>query len=244
MNRQFWKIGELAKRTGITVRTLHHYDAIGLLSPSRDPQNGHRRYGVQDLERLLRIRALAQLGLSLPEIGRSLDVPQRELAELLREQLARLRRQLTEQQRLLHRLEVISVRLDCGETFAAEDLLDAIEVNMDIEKYYSPEQLATLRAHAENLGDEAVRAAEKEWPELIARMRTEMERGTSPSTPQVAALARRWRELMQMFSGGDAAIETTVAKTYNKEPGLAAKMGLDADLFAYTGRAIAALDKD
>ncbi len=242
MTKRFWKIGELARRTGITVRTLHHYDAIGLLRPLRSAQSGHRLYAVEHLERLLRIRALAQLGLSLDAIGRSLDAPRRELGELLREQATRLRRHLHEQQKLLEQLEIISVRLDCGETFAAEDLLQAIEVNMEIEKYYSPAQLEALAQRKEQLGEDAMRAAEQEWPELIRRMRVEMERGTDPAAPETAALARRWRALMQAFSGGDAAIEGATAQAYREEPGLAADMGLDAALFAYAGRAMAALD--
>lgn len=62
------KIGELAKRTGLTVRTLHHYDAVKLLCPSARSDAGYRLYNRQDIERLHRIQALRRLGLSLAEI--------------------------------------------------------------------------------------------------------------------------------------------------------------------------------
>ena len=68
MEEKLWKIGELAKATGLTVRTLHHYDEIGLLTPSERTQAGYRLYGEQDVERLYEIRALRDLGIPLGEI--------------------------------------------------------------------------------------------------------------------------------------------------------------------------------
>ena len=60
-----WKIGELAKRTGITVRTLHHYDQIDLLVPSMHSDAGHRLYSATDIARLQQILSLKQLGFHL-----------------------------------------------------------------------------------------------------------------------------------------------------------------------------------
>lgn len=56
------KIGELAKRTGLTVRTLHHYDAIDLLSPSARTDAGYRLYNQNDVARLHQIQAMRQPG--------------------------------------------------------------------------------------------------------------------------------------------------------------------------------------
>src|SRR4051794_2075436 len=66
------KIGELAKAAGITVRSLHHYDHIGLLSPTTDHESGHRLYNQKDVERLQQIVSLKSLGLSLEDIARCL----------------------------------------------------------------------------------------------------------------------------------------------------------------------------
>lgn len=57
-----WTVGELAQATGLTVRALHHYDAIGLVRPSSRTSVGQRRYTEQDLRRLYRVRALSALG--------------------------------------------------------------------------------------------------------------------------------------------------------------------------------------
>jgi DNA-binding transcriptional MerR regulator len=66
-------IGALARRAGVSVRTLHHYDAAGLLTPRARARSGARRYGQQDLIRLHRILVLKQWGYSLADIGLTLD---------------------------------------------------------------------------------------------------------------------------------------------------------------------------
>src|SRR5215831_6604218 len=63
-----WKVGELARRTGLTVRTLQYYDDIGLLRPSYRTQSGHRLYVAGDIAHLQQIVSLRELGLSLDEI--------------------------------------------------------------------------------------------------------------------------------------------------------------------------------
>ena len=68
-----WKIGELATRTGLTVRTLHHYDEIRLLSPVERSHGGHRVYGEADVRRLYRIVSLRSLGFPLDAIAAALD---------------------------------------------------------------------------------------------------------------------------------------------------------------------------
>lgn len=82
------QIGALAAATGLTVRTLHHYESIGLIGPARRSASGYRLYGPTDIERLYRVRALRQLGLPLEEIRRALDDPATDLAATLDAQLA------------------------------------------------------------------------------------------------------------------------------------------------------------
>ncbi|OYV00420.1 MAG: MerR family transcriptional regulator, partial [Burkholderiales bacterium PBB5] len=63
------KVGELAQRSGLTVRALHHYEQIGLLTPSARSSAGYRLYGRDDVARLHAIQALRGLGLALKDIG-------------------------------------------------------------------------------------------------------------------------------------------------------------------------------
>src|SRR5438128_9914377 len=69
------KVGELARRTGLTIRTLHHYDEIGLVKPSLHTESGHRLYTAADVARLQQVLSLRQLGFALEENAGCLDRP-------------------------------------------------------------------------------------------------------------------------------------------------------------------------
>ena len=68
------QIGELAERTGLSIRTLRHYDEIGLLRPSARSEGGFRLYTAEDESRLLLIRRMKPLGYSLEQMGELLAV--------------------------------------------------------------------------------------------------------------------------------------------------------------------------
>src|SRR3954468_23125044 len=89
-------VGEAAALAGVTVRTLHHYDRIGLLSPSGRTTSGYRQYGPADLDRLHQVLVYRELGFPLEEVATLLDDPsadpeahQRRQHGLLRDRLDR-----------------------------------------------------------------------------------------------------------------------------------------------------------
>jgi MerR family transcriptional regulator, thiopeptide resistance regulator len=86
-----FRIQEFAKLAGVTVRTLHHYDRLKLLSPTHRSERGHRLYCHEDLGRIERILMLRYLGLSLREIAVPLNAPVGSGAEPLTVTLARQR---------------------------------------------------------------------------------------------------------------------------------------------------------
>lgn len=101
----YWKVGELAKRTGLTVRTLHHYDHIGLFSPSHHSDSEHRLYTPADLK-LQNILSLKYLGLSLKEIEEYANtIPSQMHQFILSVQITRLKEEIQTKQSLLQELE-------------------------------------------------------------------------------------------------------------------------------------------
>jgi MerR family transcriptional regulator, thiopeptide resistance regulator len=68
-------VGEVAALAGVTVRTLHHYDRIGLLSPSGRTAAGYRQYAPGDLDRLHQVLLYRELGFPLEEVATLLDDP-------------------------------------------------------------------------------------------------------------------------------------------------------------------------
>jgi len=105
------KVGELARRTGLTVRTLHHYDAIGLLRPSLHTEAGYRLYTDGDIARLQQVVSLRQLGFSLEEVRDCLNRPGFSPLEVIDLHLARLREQIQLQRKLCERLEAVAAHL-------------------------------------------------------------------------------------------------------------------------------------
>src|SRR5262245_46012413 len=128
---QHWKVGELATRTGLTVRTLHHYDTIGLLSPSGRTESmhgsGHRLYTAADVARLQQILSLKMLGFSLEQIGEYLSRKDYDPQRVVKLHLERIRGQAEELKKLTDRLEALSAALDSAQSVSAEDFLTAIQ---------------------------------------------------------------------------------------------------------------------
>lgn len=236
------KVGDLAKQTGVSVRTLHYYDEIGLLSPSGRTETGYRLYANDDIIRLQQIVSLRQIGFSLEEIRGCLEQHNFSLEQIIQLHVTRLKEQIDLSHRLLNRLEAISSSLGSAESVSVENLIQTIEVICMFEKYYTPEQLETLKQRRELLGEERIKQSQTDWQELIEQVRTEMKNGTDPAGESVQVLARRWLELVQEFTGGDASIARSLNNMYQHEGAEVVTQGaLDAAVSEYIGSAISAL---
>lgn len=241
------KVGALAKRTGLTVRTLHHYDEIGLLTPSQRTRAGHRLYGEQDVARLQQIASLRHLGLALEEIRECLELPEYTLERTLELQIERLDAHIARHAQLRAFVVRLRDRLRSAEDVSVEDLTRTIEITMSYEKYYTPEQLKQLERRAEEVGQERIQEVQREWTELFAAYTRAMEAGTDPESEQVKALARKSRALVAEFTGGDPGIRRSLETMYREEgpaPLEGHGMQMAPGLWEYMGRARAALEAD
>ncbi len=128
-----WKVGELARATGLTVRALHHYDEVGLLVPSERSSGGHRLYAEQDLVRLYRILALRRLGMRLDEIGALLDENGVSLLETVRRHVAHVERELERQQRLRERLGQLLDALERSIEPSTDQFIETLEAMTVVE---------------------------------------------------------------------------------------------------------------
>lgn len=122
-----WKVGALARASGLTVRALHHYDHIGLLSPSMRTAAGHRLYSPADVARLYRIMLLRRLGFPLEQVAAVLGDPEWQLAPAVRRHLAHTRKQAEAAARLRGRLADMAAALDRDDHPASEQLFSALE---------------------------------------------------------------------------------------------------------------------
>lgn len=233
-----WKVGELAKQTGLTVRTLHHYDEIGLLTPSHRTAAGHRLYVEDDVARLQQVASLRNLGFPLEEIRDVLNDKRMSPLQVVQLHADRLRQQVRSQQRLVERLDALAEGLRTAETVSADQLIQTIEEITMFEKYYTPEQMDYLAQRREQVGEGRIKEVEAEWPRLMDHVRAEMDTGTDPCDPRVQEMARRWKGLIEEFTGGNEGIRQSLGNLYQNESTV---HGMDVagmrPLMEYVGRA-------
>ena len=133
---EVWKVGELARSTGLTVRTLHHYDQVGLVQPSGRTVAGHRLYDAGDVQRLYQVVGLRALGLSLEAVRAVLAGPP-NVQTLLHEHLARLDQQLIALRAVRRRVAAVVAGADTAGTPASADLLDLIREVITVDETVS-----------------------------------------------------------------------------------------------------------
>jgi MerR family transcriptional regulator, thiopeptide resistance regulator len=234
------KIGELAKRTGLTVRTLHHYDEIRLLKPSLHTDSGHRLYAPADVSRLQRIASLRQLGFSLEEIAGCLDRGDYSPLQIITLQITRLRKQIELEWNLCQRLEALAEHFRPAEEVSVEEFLEAIEAMTMIESYYTPEQLESLKQRREEAaakGEDITAKGTADWADLMARYTDAMNRGVNPADPSLQALEQRRQELVNAFTGGDPAMAQSLKRLWTEQGDkLSAQYGYDPKLMEYLGK--------
>lgn len=196
-----WTVGEVARSAGVTVRTLHHYDDIGLLCPSGRSHAGYRLYDHHDLERLQRILVYRALGLELDKIAVILDDPDVDPTEHLRRQHRLLRDRRDELTRTIDALEKtmearkLGIQLDPEEMFEVfgehDPTLHAEEVEQrwsDTDAYRQSHQRASTYSKAD------WQRMTAELGDLNRRLVEALQSGHTPDGSQAMALAEEHRQ--------------------------------------------------
>lgn len=224
------KVGELARRSGMTVRTLHHYDAIGLLTPSARSDAGYRLYNRDDIARLHQIQAMRQLDLSLADIGALLARPDASLSAVIEQQIAALTRQIDRAIDLRDRLHRLRGQLMTGEEPDLADWLTTLEMMTMQDKYLTQDEQNQLRSNK--------LAGAANWPALIQAVHALMDRGVAVESKEAQALASRWMSMVADYTGGDPRLLSKLDTMHRNEPALQVKSGITTDVLAYMTRAV------
>ena len=214
---------QFALLAGVTVRTLHHYDRLGLLR-ARRTESGYRVYRETDLERLEQIVALKFVGLPLKRIKTLLDRDNLELAEALPRQrlVLEAKRKLIDRAieaiRDAERILATGKRPDAA---VLKKIIEVIEMQENpnwSEKYYSEEALAKLKQKRETWTPEMQEQSTKRWTELFKEVEASL--NEDPAGPKAQELAGRWAALIMEFTGGDAEITKGLNKVWSEPSGL------------------------
>ena len=203
-NREQYTVRQVAEMAGVSVRTLHHYDQIGLLKPAGRTSAGYRLYGETELLRLQQILLFRGLGMPLREIGELIDLPGYSSIAALRRHAERIDRERERLERLQRTIERTIIRMTEDETVISnEELYEGI----------SPKQAEAWEQEArERWGDMAVddswrrikgmtrerwQSYQEETADIPQRLAELMDR--DPADPAVQAQIARHFESMRVF---------------------------------------------
>lgn len=214
----WYKAAEFARLNGVTVRTLHHYDRLGLLKPSGRTPKGYRLYGERDFARLQQVVTLKFIGFPLKQIEDILNRGSFDLAKELRSQreiIVEQRSRLEKAVKAIEKVErlLASTAEPDWEVFA--EIIEVINMQNDMEwtnKYYSEEAKQKIAERAATFPPEAVEQTQRDWPQLIKEVEAAL--GEDPASEKAQALAERWSNLVAGFTGGDPAIQQGLNNMY------------------------------
>jgi DNA-binding transcriptional MerR regulator len=216
-----YRASEFAGRAGVTVRTLHHYDRLGLLKPGGRTEAGYRLYAERDFARLEQIVTLKFIGFSLKQIkelleGRAFDLTttlrlQRKIMEEKRRHLELAIQAIKNAERALS--SRASKRKPDWEMF--RKIIEVINMQQDTEwtkKYYTEE--ARKELDARNVPQEVIEKGQRDWAALIQEVEAAVKSGVDPASDKAQALASRWGKLIEGFTGGSPAVASGLNKLY------------------------------
>lgn len=198
-----WSIQEIARLAGTTRRTLRHYDAVGLVKPSRIGDNGYRYYDAEALVRLQRVLLLRELGLGIPAISEVLAGQQDDTAALrshldwLAHEQQRLGRQIASVERTITELER-------GEKPMAETMFDGFdhtEYKEEVERRWGTDAYTTSDAWFRSLSPEQKDDFFIAAAELGADWAAAAQDGLASDSGQAQALARRQYAWLESIPG-------------------------------------------
>lgn len=227
------QVGELAKRAGITVRTLHHYEQTGLLLPSARSAAGYRLYNLADVQRLHMIQTLAKAGLELAEIRDFLKQRSLSLAELLDGQITLLDKQLRSIHTLRNRLVELRTGLTDDATPDLESWLQTLELMNMYDRWFSKEELQQLPFAVEK------EALADIWAGLVTEVKHLLEQNVSVTDARATDLASRWMERLEQDTAGKPEFLTRLNEMHSVEPQMQEQTGITPEITDYITRAFA-----
>lgn len=219
-----YRVSDFAEKAGVTVRTLHHYDRLGLLKPSGRTEAGYRLYGERDFARLQQIATLKFIGLPLRQIKDLLDGSDLDLAATLRLQRRLLQEKRLQLEAAIQAIEEAERSLKSSrapDLVALKKIIEVMERQNAMEwtkKYYSEEAQAEIAERAGTWTPELQAKAEQDWKNLIGDVEAAVAAKLDPGSAQARTLAERWQELIRGFTGGDPEVQKGLNKLY-ADPG-------------------------
>lgn len=217
-------VRQVAKAARISVRTLHHYDAIGLLKPGHVGANAYRWYGKEELLRLQQILFYRELGMPLAEIGAILDDPAFEPLAALRGHRAALEGRIAHYRDLIQTLDHTIASLEGNEEMEDNDYYAGIAPETrdrwqrEAESFWGKEAVEAAQAKARSFGKEQVAAIQAEMETIRADFLRLFRDGGAPASDAVQAVTDRHYRWVSHSWMPDAAAFAGLGRHYVENP--------------------------
>jgi DNA-binding transcriptional MerR regulator len=215
-----YRVSDFAEKAGVTVRTLHHYDRLGLLKPSGRTEAGYRLYSERDFGCLQQIVTLKFIGLPLRQIKDLLDGSDLDLAATLRLQRRLLQEKRLQLEAAIQAIEEAehSLKSNLAPDLAAlKKIIEVMERQTAMEwtkKYYSEEAQAKIAERASTWTPELQAKVEQDWKNLIGEVEAAIAAKVEPTNVRAQELAKRWSALLRGFTGGNTEVQQGLNKLY------------------------------
>ena len=218
-----YTVRQLANMAGVSVRTLHHYDHIGLLRPSARTAAGYRLYGTEDLLRLQQILLYKELDLPLEEIRRILDDPGFDPVQALAQHRRTLELRAERLARLLHTIDRTIARLtEVDMSLTDEELYEGLPKETvdrwkrEVDERYDPKLVAESNRRVHAMGKEQWNVVKAEGDAISRRMAELM--GRAPGDPEVQATIARQHAWIENFYPCSAEMFQGLGQLYAENP--------------------------
>jgi DNA-binding transcriptional MerR regulator len=249
MGTRGYTVSQVAKLAHVTVRTLHHYDELGLMRPSERSQAGYRQYSVGDLGRLQQILLYRELGFTLEAIGELIDEPVLDRGAALRAQRALLVERVNKTKTVITAVDRALRALERGQTMAPEKMFEGFEefdhaahADEARERWGETASYKESMQRTKRYGKDDWTKIKAEAEEIAATLAALKAAGRKPNDRDVVDAAERHRlHIDRWFYPCDHARHSALGAMYVADPRFTAyyeKRG--AGLAAFVAEAIAA----
>lgn len=213
VDRDYFTIGELAKKMNITVRTLQYYDKEGLLNPSVRSEGGRRLYTKKDMVQLHQILSMKYLGFSLDEIKNnliSLDTPQ-EVMDILSKQKEIVKSQISNLTSALSAIEALQIevaqmhKVDFNKYADIIALLRLKNEGYWIVKFFDDRLMTHIKDKFSDQPDQG-QAIFNKWKRMCEETALLKIQGVAPQSDRGMSIAAEWWSMIMEFTGGDLSL--------------------------------------
>lgn len=214
-----YSIGQLSKKTGVTIRTLDYYDKIGLVLPSSSTEGGHRLYEDEDVLRLEQILSLKYIGFSLQQISKILEESTSTWEQSLEQQLKMIQQKQEHLKKLEKTLQAVLYSIQFEEDVKWPVIFEMIQLfhkdtkrpgnvfDNFLHENFKPDERETIK----HLDTPMNKADLHEWKEIIHTVREHLTENPESETAQ--QLAKQWMDKVDTMFFEDSALKKKMWKT-------------------------------